>query len=43
MTLGSPMSLADDVDLGGLCLGDAAGVEEICWANKSRDDHSNEN
>ena len=26
---------------GGLCLGVAAGVEEICWANKSRGEHSN--
>jgi hypothetical protein len=36
------MSLATDVDLGGLCFGVAAGVEEIYWANKSRDEHPNE-
>ena len=41
MTCGTPISLFVDMKFGGFCFGPAAGVEEICWANKNRGEHLN--
>ena len=41
MTCGTPISLFVDMKFGGFCFGPAAGVEEICCANKSRGEHPN--